>query len=239
MKYNIEILIKSILAGIMIGIGGTIYLSLDDKIVGSILFAIGLFIIVVYSFNLYTGKIGYLINNFNKKYIRELIITLIGNFIGTFFVGFILKYTRIYTMISEKAKTLADIKLNDTLISILILSFFCGILMYLAVNTYKEVKDIGKYLAVFLGVIVFILCGFEHCIANMYYFSVSSTWSLNTLLYLLVMILGNSLGGILIPLCNKVIKKGGRNLVFLLIFLFNIFNIFYNYVKIYLFFKYI
>lgn len=208
MKYNIEILIKSILAGIMIGIGGTIYLSLDDKIVGSILFAIGLFIIVVYSFNLYTGKIGYLINNFNKKYIRELIITLIGNFIGTLFVGFILKYTRIYTMISEKAKTLADIKLNDTLISILILSFFCGILMYLAVNTYNEVKDIGKYLAVFLGVIVFILCGFEHCIANMYYFSVSSTWSLNTLLYLLVMILGNSLGGILIPLCNKVIKKG-------------------------------
>ena len=207
MKYNIEILIKSILAGIMIGIGGTIYLSLDNKIVGSILFAIGLFVIVVYSFNLYTGKIGYLINNFNKKYIRELIITLISNFIGTFFVGFILKYTRIYTMISDKAKTLAEIKLNDTLISILILSFFCGILMYLAVNTYKEVKDIGKYLAVFLGVIVFILCGFEHCIANMYYFSVSSTWSLNTLLYLLVMILGNSLGGILIPLCNKLIKN--------------------------------
>ena len=211
MKSNISILIKSILAGIMIGIGGTIYLSLDNKIVGAIQFAIGLFIIVVYSFNLYTGKIGYLINNFNKKYIRELIITLIGNFIGTFFVGFILKYTRIYTMISEKAKTLADIKLNDTLISILILSFFCGILMYLAVNTYKEVKDIGKYLAVFLGVIVFILCGFEHCIANMYYFSVSSTWSLNTLLYLLVMILGNSLGGILIPLCNKVIKKGQKH----------------------------
>ena len=208
MKSNISILIKSILAGIMIGIGGTIYLSLDNKIVGSILFAIGLFIIVVYSFNLYTGKIGYLINNFNKKYIRELIITLIGNFIGTFFVGFVLRYTRIYTSISDKAKGLVDIKLNDTLISILILSFFCRILMYLAVNTYKEVKDIGKYLAVFLGVIVFILCGFEHCIANMYYFSVSSTWSLNTLLYLLVMILGNSLGGILIPLCNKVIKKG-------------------------------
>ena len=74
MKYNIEILIKSILAGIMIGIGGTIYLSLDNKIVGSILFAIGLFIIVVYSFNLYTGKIGYLINNFNKKYIIYKVI---------------------------------------------------------------------------------------------------------------------------------------------------------------------
>lgn len=200
-------LVKSILAGIMIGIGGTVYLSVSDKVVGSILFAIGLFAILVYGFNLYTGKIGYLVSNFNFKYIRELVITLIGNFIGTFFVGFILRYTRIYSLISEKAKTLVDIKLDDTIISILILSFFCGILMYFAVNSYKEVKDVGKYVAVFLGVIVFILCGFEHCVANMYYFSVSSSWSLNSFLYLLVMILGNSLGGILIPVCDKIIKK--------------------------------
>lgn len=200
-------LVKSILAGIMIGIGGTVYLSVSDKVVGSILFAIGLFAILVYGFNLYTGKIGYLVSNFNFKYIRELVITLIGNFIGTFFVGFILRYTRIYSLISEKAKTLVDIKLDDTIISILILSFFCGILMYFAVNSYKEVKDVGKYMAVFLGVIVFILCGFEHCVANMYYFSVSSSWSLNSFLYLLVMILGNSLGGILIPVCDKIIKK--------------------------------
>ena len=47
MKY----LIKSILAGIMIGIGGTIYLSLDNKIIGAFLFAIGLFIIVVKELN--------------------------------------------------------------------------------------------------------------------------------------------------------------------------------------------
>ena len=200
--------IKSVLAGIMIGIGGTIYLSIDNNVVGASLFGIGLFMIVIYGFNLYTGKIGYLVDNFNFKYIKMLVITLIGNFIGTFFVGYILKFTRIYSLIHDKAKLLVNVKLDDSLISILILAFFCGILMYLAVNTYKENKDISKYLGVFLGVIVFILCGFEHCIANMYYFSVSSTWSLNTLLYLLVMILGNSLGGILIPLCNKVIKKG-------------------------------
>lgn len=200
-------LVKSIVAGVMIGIGGTIYLSVENKVVGSILFAIGLFAIVVYGFNLYTGKIGYLVTNFNFKYIKELIITLMGNFIGTLFVGFILRYTRIYSLISEKAKTLVDIKLDDTIISILILSFFCGILMYFAVNSYKELKDVGRYIAVFLGVIVFILCGFEHCIANMYYFSVSSSWCLNGFLYLLVMILGNSLGGMLIPLCDKIIKK--------------------------------
>ena len=207
LKNYLSYIFRGMFAGIMIGIGGVVFLSLNNKILGATFFSIGLLVICMFDMYLYTGKIGYVISN-KLSYVILLIFTLIGNFIGTFFVGFILKYTRIYTMISEKAKTLADIKLNDTLISVLILSFFCGILMYLAVNTYKEVKDIGKYLAVFLGVIVFILCGFEHCIANMYYFSVSSTWSLNTLLYLLVMILGNSLGGILIPLCNKVIKKG-------------------------------
>ena len=200
--------IKSVLAGIMIGIGGTIYLSIDNKVVGASLFGIGLFMIVIYGFNLYTGKIGYLVDNFNFKYIKMLVITLIGNFIGTFFVGYILKFTRIYSLIHDKAKLLVNVKLDDSLISILILAFFCGILMYLAVNTYKENRDISKYLGVFLGVIVFILCGFEHCIANMYYFSVANIWNLNTLLYLLIMILGNSLGGMLIPLCNKVIKKG-------------------------------
>lgn len=200
-------LVKSIIAGVMIGIGGTVYLSVENKVVGSVLFAIGLFAIVVYGFNLYTGKIGYLVTNFNFKYIKELVITLVGNFIGTFFVGFILRYTRIYSLISEKAKALVDIKLDDNIISILILSFFCGILMYFAVNGYKELKDVGKYIAIFLGVIVFILCGFEHCVANMYYFSVSSSWCLNGFLYLLIMILGNSLGGMLIPLCDKIIKK--------------------------------
>lgn len=203
MKY----LLKSILAGILIAIGGTIYLSLDNKVLGSIFFTIGLFTIVVYSLNLYTGKIGYLVNNFNLKYIKELIITLIGNFIGTFFASFILKYTRIYNLIYDKAKSIVDIKLNDNILSILILSFFCGILMFLAVNGYKEIKDNGKYLAVFLSVIVFILCSFEHCIANMYYFALANSFNLITLKYLLIMILGNSLGGVLIPIFNLFINK--------------------------------
>ena len=203
MKY----LLKSILAGIMIAIGGTVYLSLENKVFGSIFFTIGLFGVVVYSFNLYTGKIGYLINNFNFKYIKELIITLIGNFIGTFFVGFILRYTRIYSLINENAIKIVNVKLSDSIYSILILSFFCGLLMYFAVNGYKEIKDGGKYLAIFLGVIVFILCGFEHCIANMYYFTVANAWSFISFKYLLVMILGNSIGGCLIPIFNLFINR--------------------------------
>ena len=58
MKEKIKFLIKAIMAGIMIAIGGTIFLSMEDKIIGAILFSIGLFIIVTRDLNLYTGKVG-------------------------------------------------------------------------------------------------------------------------------------------------------------------------------------
>lgn len=206
-KEILRFLVLSILAGIMIGIGGTVFLSLENKVTGATFFAIGLFIIVTCKLNLYTGKVGYIVEN-KPKYLIEVMTTVIGNFIGTFFVGFILKFTRIYIAINEKAQALCSTKLDDSIISILILSFFCGILMYIAVNGYKVREDpIGKYLSVFLAVIVFILCGFEHSIANMYYFSVASMWGLKSFGYLLLMILGNGLGGILLPLCNKLTKK--------------------------------
>lgn len=201
-----KILFKSFLAGIMIAIGGTVFLSIENKVIGASLFSIGLFGVLIYNLNLYTGKIGYLITNFNLKYIKELIITLIGNFIGACSVGFILRYTRIYDKIYEKSLILANTKLNDNILSIFILSIFCGLLMYYAVNGFKKQTDFGKYLVVYLSVAVFILCGFEHCIANMYYFSVADIWSLKTLGYTGIMVLGNSIGSFIIPLCNLVIK---------------------------------
>ena len=202
-----KILFKSFLAGIMIAIGGTVFLSIENKVIGASLFSIGLFGVLIYNLNLYTGKIGYLITNLNLKYIKELIITLIGNFIGACSVGFILRYTRIYDNIYKKSLILANTKLNDNILSIFILSIFCGLLMYYAVNGFKKQTDFGKYLVVYLGVAVFILCGFEHCIANMYYFSVADIWSLKTLGYTGIMVLGNSLGSFIIPLCNLVIKE--------------------------------
>lgn len=205
MNKYLKILLKSIFAGIMIAIGGTINLTIGG-VIGSILFAIGLFMIVVNGYNLYTGKIGYLFDN-GKSYIIELGLTLIGNLIGTLSCGYILLLTRIGDKIKNVAVNICDIKLNDTWYSILVLSIFCGMLMYLAVNLYKELKDSGKYIAVFICVCVFILCGFEHCVANMYYFSVANMWSLNTILYLLIMILGNSIGSLIISIGNRIIKN--------------------------------
>lgn len=206
-KDVVKFLIKSILAGICIGIGGTVFLSLDNKIIGAFLFSIGLFFIVVRSLNLYTGKIGYIFDN-KPIFLIEVLVTIIGNFIGTFLVGNILRFTRIYEAINKKANALCTVKINDSVLSIFVLAIFCGMLMYLAVDGYKNVKDsMGKNLCVFLAVMVFILCGFEHSIANMYYFSVASMWSLKVVVYIIIMILGNAVGGVLFSLGKKLIKK--------------------------------
>ena len=60
-------------------------------------------------------------------------------------------------------------------------------------------------------VIVFILCGFEHCVANMFYFSVARSWSFKTILYIFIMILGNSIGSILIALYDRYIREKNIN----------------------------
>ena len=161
----------------------------------------------MYGMNLFTGKVGYLLIN-KVNYLWELLYSLIGNFIGTYLVGFLIRQTRFVTY-SEKALAISNIKLNDSLISIFILSLFCGMLMYIAVNNYKKVSgDVGKYIGIFLCVMVFILCGFEHCVANMYYFTVAGVWSMKTFLYLLIMILGNSAGSLIIAFFyNKYYKN--------------------------------
>ena len=206
MKKYLNYLIRGIFAGLMIGIGGTIYLSLDNKIIGSFLFSIGLLMICMYNMNLYTGKIGYVVVN-KKSYLIELLCTLVGNFIGTFVLALGMLNSR-FSGIGDKAKTICEMKLNDNLISILILSCLCGILMYIAVNNYKKHStSIGKYMGIFMCVMVFILSGFEHSVANMFYFSVASMLSWNTLLYLFVMVMGNSIGAILISLYDNKINK--------------------------------
>ena len=57
---------------------------------------------------------------------------------------------------------------------------------------------------------VFILCGFEHCVANMFYFTVGRAWSGKAVLYLLIMTAGNAAGGVSLPLLRRAVKRLGR-----------------------------
>lgn len=202
MKDNLKILVRAIAAGVMISIGGTIFLTCESKLLGAFLFSIGLYAICAFGLNLYTGKIGYVIDN-KPKYLIELGITLLGNLIGTVGCGYLLFLTRSGEKLRGIASTISEVKLNDNLLSIFILSMFCGIIMYLAVDLFKRLTDFGKYMGIFMGITVFILAGFEHCVANMYYFSVANMWDWKTILYVLVMILGNSVGSILLALGIK------------------------------------
>lgn len=185
-----EMFIKSIYAGIMIGIGGIVYLSAENKVTGSLLFSFGLLTIVTQGFCLYTGKIGFV------KDLKELLhmpVIIIGNFIGTYLAAFLIKAAHLNIDSSE----LVNRKLNNDVLPVFILSVFCGVMMYLAIDNYNKSKNI---LFIIAPVMIFILSGFEHSIANMFYFNLAGTYSLKSFCYLIVMLTGNGIGAKLFSL---------------------------------------
>lgn len=195
--------VQSILGGIAIGIGGTVFLSMDNRVLGALLFSVGLFTICTFGFNLFTGKVCYIFDN-KPSYTLFNVTVWIGNFVGTGIVALVLKATRI-SGIAETAQTISQVKLDDSLLSVFILAIFCNLLIYIAADGFKNnPHDFGKYLGIILGIMVFILCGFEHCIADMFYFTMAGVWSGKAVLYIVVITLGNVAGGVLIPLCKKL-----------------------------------
>jgi len=179
-----ETLIRSIYAGFMIGIGGIVYLSLENKIVGSLLFSFGLLTIVTRGYNLYTGKVGFIKE---VKDIPYMIKIIIGNFIGTYLVASMIQLTNI----NISAVNICKAKLSMQYEALFIASVFCGAMMYLAVANYFKAKNIIFIVA---PVMIFILCGYEHSIANMFYFSLANMWSAETIVRILLMIVGNGIG---------------------------------------------
>lgn len=206
---NIKVFIDAILAGVVISIGGVVFLACDSKIIGACLFSVGLFAVCTMGFNLFTGKICYAFEN-KPSYLAACALIWLGNLVGTLLVGGALHLTR-YTAYIEKAQAMAQVKLSDTWYSIFILAIGCNILIYLAVESYRNnPHQLGKYMGIFLGVVVFIMAGFEHCVANMFYFAAAGTWltaPLRTLCYVIIMSLGNAVGGLLIPACRLICRK--------------------------------
>ena len=197
--------IKGVLAGLMICIGCATYLSVSSKYLGSALFSISFIIVFSYGLALFSAKVCY----FSVQSIAErlqLIPMWLGNFLGALAIGYILRYTRLAAKLSVRAKELCTTTAKDNLFSILLLSFFCGILIFIASDSFKNAGNIQKYLTIIAISMIFVLCGFEHSISSVFYFSISSTWSIKAFIYILVMTLGNALGGILIPISHKLIK---------------------------------
>ncbi len=176
--------IKAVYAGFMIGLGGVIYLSLENKIAGALLFSFGLLTIVNQGFALYTGKIGFVRT---REDMAAIPVIIAGNFAGTLLTAVLCHMAGM----KISAEAVCMNKLNNNPLSILVLSIFCGILMYLAIDNFKKS---GNHLFVIAPVMIFILSGFEHSVANMFYFSLAGIWNGKSFSYLLLMILGNGIG---------------------------------------------
>lgn len=181
----------------MIGIGATIYLLCANKIVGALLFSIGLFLICSFGMYLFTGKIGYAISNKNNP---NCAVIWLGNFIGSAFVSVIVRIAK--PAIHETAVTVMENKMNQSILSWALLSFLCGILMYLAVDNFaKRPHTVSGIVGLFLCVSVFILCGFEHSIADMNYCVMGvQTWNeaAQYIGFLLIVSVCNGLGALAI-----------------------------------------
>lgn len=197
----------AVLAGTCIAVGGAAYLSVESKLIGALLFTVGLFTVCTFGLNLYTGKVCYVFEN-KAGYLLDVIIIWLGNLVGTWLAAQAYLATRIGEAMAVKASALCEVKLGDDIVSIFILAIFCNVMIFIGVDGFKRnPHEVGKYLALFFGVVVFIICGFEHCVANMFYFSVAGVWSAKTFGYLLVMTLGNAVGGVILPLIRMWKEK--------------------------------
>lgn len=196
MKNALKQFADGVLAGLMIVIGCAVYLACESKVVGAVMFSVALLTICYFGFSLFTGKVGFMVNGHSKTDFSVLFLGLLGNVVGTALFGYLLGLSN--ESLVEKAVLLCSGKLEQEFYQTLIRAVFCGVLMYVAVWVFKERKSVS---AILLCVPVFILSGFEHSIADMGFFAVTLTEFpvLESFAFILIVIVGNSIGGMLIP----------------------------------------
>ena len=193
--------VRSIFAGLCIGLGGVIFLSCENRALGAFLFSAGLFSVLVFGFDLFTGKVC-----FAQQFRRplDLVCIWIGNYIGA--AGMALAASG-KTALYEKAAALAEAKLAKSTGDILADGIICGICIAVAVRGYRKAEGTGKYLAVILGVMVFILAGAEHVVANMFYMTMARAFGPGPLVFLLINTAGNIIGGGLFALLDLLLPE--------------------------------
>lgn len=181
--------IKSIVAGILIGMAGIISAQYNHP---EIIFPVGLICIILSGNLLYTGCIGHF--NIKEKY-KALLCILLGNFVGVVLTLYYAHYYMDFILFQN----IIIYKENVDIIKYFISSIFCGMLMCTATSLNKD-KNI---IVVIMCVAAFIIGKFEHSIANMFYLGING-YSLKDILLILIAIIGNAIGSKIIHPIERI-----------------------------------
>lgn len=175
-------------AGAFIAFGGlffTVFLSDPtlgwgaQRFVGGLAFCLGLVLVLICGAELFTGNSLMVCALKSKKItlvqmFKAWAVLWIGNFAGALFVVFLIYMAAIYKLNGEAvANTMVSVAAGKVAIDAVTIFFrgiLCNIFVCLAVwigTAGKTVVD--KVVGILLPIAAFVACGFEHCVANMYF----------------------------------------------------------------------
>ena len=235
-KYPIpKMLLLGILAGMFIalaGVGATIAPSTmltasAAKLVGAAVFPAGLAMVLLAGSELFTGNCLIIISVLEKEakvsaMLKNWLFVYIGNFIGSILVAALTVYSGTFSLFGDAAaasiiKT-AVAKVSLSFPDALLRGILCNFLVCIAVWMTFAAKDVaGKIAGLFFPIMLFVVCGFEHSIANMFYIpaglfasgnanymaayggsGVGLTWGAMIVKNLIPVTLGNIIGGMVL-----------------------------------------
>ena len=208
----IHFILMTLLSGAMIGICATSSLTANvivenGRIVGALLFSLGMFVILAFEMKLFTGLIPK-IPHTNPRSYWQIFVCLIGNFIGVYIVYLLVSQTYFADKVLASGAELIKNKLDldNWAFSAVSSGILCGILITLSVLSvdHSHHKGLSANVGVMFPIIVFVFCGFDHSIANMFYFYCLKELSWRVVGYIALTILGNFIGGIILPLILKL-----------------------------------
>lgn len=186
---TLKLFLLGILAGFFIALGAaassTAAFSFTNvsviRTVSGLIFPFGLIMVVLTGSELFTGNCLITISVLSKratilKMLRNLGIVYIGNFVGSILVSAGCAYFGQYDY-SAGALAVYTIKIASAKCALpfanaFVSGIFCNILVCVAVMLSLCAKDvIGRAAGAYIPISFFVICGFEHCVANMYYIS--------------------------------------------------------------------
>lgn len=204
------------LSGFMIGIGGTASLYAGalfgdwGKLVGAALFSLGIYAIVTYGMKLFTGMVAD-IPKMGLGNMWQLPLCFFGNILGVALVAVLAFYTPIGERVVLQGQTLIGAKLaaDGWAIKSFCSAILCGWLITLSVwaSKYAPKKGLSASIEVLFPIVVFAFCGFDHSVANMLYFYFYGELSWRVVGYIAMSVLGNIVGGVLLPLVILLKEK--------------------------------